>query len=60
MTGTNFIHVPYKGSAPSFNDLISGQVQFTMDSLAQALPYIQSGRLKALAVLGPNRSPLFT
>ena len=58
MTGTKFIHVPYKGSAPSINDLLTGQVQFTMDSLAQALPHIQSGKLKALAVLGSKRSPL--
>jgi tripartite-type tricarboxylate transporter receptor subunit TctC len=58
MTGTKFTHIPYKGSGPSFGDLVGGQVQFTLDSLVQALPYIQSGRLKALAVLGSKRSPL--
>ena len=56
MTGTQFTHVPYKGSGPSFTDLVGGQVDFTMDSLVQALPHIQSGRLKVLAVLGAKRS----
>jgi tripartite-type tricarboxylate transporter receptor subunit TctC len=58
MTGTKLTHVPYKGSGPSFSDLVGGQVQLTFDSLVQALPYIQSGRLKALAVLGSKRSRL--
>jgi len=58
MTGTQFTHVPYKGSGPSFTDLVGGQVDFTMDSLVQSLPHIQSGRLKVLAVLGANRSPV--
>lgn len=58
MTGTKLTHVPYKGSGPSFSDLVGGQVQLTFDSLIQALPYIQSGRLKAIAVLGAKRSPL--
>ncbi len=51
-------HIPYKGSAPSFNDLIGGRVMLTMDSLVQSLPHIKSGRLKALAVLGPKRIAL--
>jgi tripartite-type tricarboxylate transporter receptor subunit TctC len=58
MTGTKFTHIPYKGSGPSIGDLVGGQVHFTLDSLVQALPYIQSGRLKPLAVLGSKRSPL--
>ena len=58
MTGTQFTHVPYKGSGPSFTDLVGGQVDFTMDSLVQALPHIQSGRLKVLAVLGAKRTPV--
>lgn len=58
MTGAKFTHVPYKGSGPSIADLVGGQVDFTMDSLVQCLPQIQSGRLKAIAVLGAKRSPL--
>ena len=48
-------HVPYRGSAPAFTDLISGQVQFVFDALAIAQPHIESGRLRALATTGPKR-----
>jgi tripartite-type tricarboxylate transporter receptor subunit TctC len=58
MAKVNLVHVPYKGSAPSFQDLLGGQVSLTCDSLVQALPYIRDGRLVALAVLGAARSPL--
>lgn len=58
MTGINIVHIPYKGSGPSFVDLLGGQVSLTFDSLLQSLPYIKSGRLNALAVLGPKRSAL--
>jgi tripartite-type tricarboxylate transporter receptor subunit TctC len=58
LSGARFTHVVYKGSAPSIADLISGQVDFSMDSLVQLLPLIKSGKLKALAVLGSKRSPL--
>ena len=56
--GIDLQHVPYKGSGPSFNDLIGGRVMLTMDSLVQSLPHIKGGRLKALAVLGPRRTAL--
>jgi tripartite-type tricarboxylate transporter receptor subunit TctC len=58
MAQVNLIHIPYKGSGPSFQDLLGGQVSLTFDSLVQSLPYIKSGRLRALAVLGNTRSPL--
>ena len=58
MAGVDIVHVPYKGSAPSFQDLLGGRVSFTCDSLVQALPYIRDGRLRALAVLGSARTPL--
>lgn len=58
MAGIDLVHVPYKGSAPSFQDLLGGQVSLTCDSLVQALPYVRDRRLKALAVLGAARSPL--
>jgi tripartite-type tricarboxylate transporter receptor subunit TctC len=54
----DLIHIPYKGSSPSISDLIGGRVMLTMDSLVQSFPHIKSGRLKALAVLGPKRSAL--
>jgi tripartite-type tricarboxylate transporter receptor subunit TctC len=56
--GVDLAHIPYKGSAPSFNDLIGGRVMLTMDSLVQSYPHIKSGRLKPLAVLGPKRVAL--
>ena len=52
------LHVPYKGSAPALNDVIAGHVPVMFDLQATALPYIQSGRLKALAVTGKERSLL--
>ncbi|SPA28369.1 conserved hypothetical protein, UPF0065 [Cupriavidus taiwanensis] len=49
-------HVPYKGEAPMLQDLLGGQVQFGFASILTARPYIQSGKLKALAVTGTQRS----
>jgi tripartite-type tricarboxylate transporter receptor subunit TctC len=57
MAHVDLVHIPYKGSAPSFQDLIGGQVAVTFDSQIQALPFIRDGKLKALAVLGKARSP---
>ena len=54
----DLMHIPYKGSSPSINDLIGGRVMVTMDSLVQSYPHIKSGRLKALAVLSPRRTAL--
>ena len=54
-TGTKLLHVPYKGSGQSVADTVSGTLQVSFDTLPAVLPFIQSGRLKALAVLGPKR-----
>jgi tripartite-type tricarboxylate transporter receptor subunit TctC len=56
MAGVDIVHVPYKGSGPSMQDLIGGQVPMAFDSLLQALPHIRDHRLKVLAVLGKSRS----
>src|SRR4051812_33811284 len=58
MARIDLVHIPYKGSGPSFTDLLGGQVSLTCDSLVQALPYVKAGKLNALAVLGSKRSPL--
>ena len=58
MAGIDLAHIPYKGSGPSFTDLLGGQVSLTFDSLLQAYPYIKAGKLNALGVLGSKRSPL--
>ncbi|MES2185680.1 MAG: tripartite tricarboxylate transporter substrate binding protein BugE [Pseudomonadota bacterium] len=51
------LHVPYKGSGMALNDAVAGQVDAITDNLPSALPHIQSGRLRALAVLSEKRSP---
>jgi tripartite-type tricarboxylate transporter receptor subunit TctC len=58
-TGTNIVHVPYKGSAPSLTALIAGEVQLSFVNPVAAGPHVKSGRLHALAVAGAKRSTLF-
>ncbi len=57
MTKINMTHIPYRGSGPSMADLISGQVSVGFPGIATALPHIKTGRLRALAVTGAQRSP---
>ncbi len=57
LTGTKFLHVPYKGAGQSVADTVSGQVQVSFDTLPSVLSFIQAGRLRPLAVLGPTRVP---
>ncbi len=57
MTGVDMIHVPYRGSAPAVLDLIGGQVQLMFDNLPSSLPQVKAGKLRALAVTSPRRSP---
>jgi tripartite-type tricarboxylate transporter receptor subunit TctC len=56
--GIDYRHVPYKGSAPAVQDLLGGRVQIMFDNLPSALPQIQSGKLRALAVTTAERSSL--
>ena len=56
MSKTEWVHVPYKGSAPLITDLIGGQLPVAFDNLPASLPHIQSGKLRALAVAGAQRS----
>lgn len=51
-------HVPYKGGAPALNDLIAGRVDIFFEAPATVLPYLQAGKLRALAVTGESRAPL--
>ncbi|MEQ1657986.1 MAG: tripartite tricarboxylate transporter substrate binding protein [Hylemonella sp.] len=51
------VHIPYRGVAPAFTDLIGGQTQAMFPGLAAALPHIRSGRVRALAVTGAQRHP---
>jgi 2-methylaconitate cis-trans-isomerase PrpF/tripartite-type tricarboxylate transporter receptor subunit TctC len=54
--GVVMLGVPYKGSAPAITDTLGGQTQFMFPSLFTALPYVRTGKLRALAVAGPERS----
>jgi tripartite-type tricarboxylate transporter receptor subunit TctC len=56
--GVKFLQVPYKGSPPAFTDLLAGRVDLFFDSIAAALPYIQAGQARGIAVLSSKRSPL--
>lgn len=56
-TQLEITHVPYRGSAPALVDLIGGSVQMSFDTMASVLPHIKSGKVKALAVAAPKRSP---
>jgi tripartite-type tricarboxylate transporter receptor subunit TctC len=59
MTGTNIVHVPYRGGAAALNDLISGRIHLMFESLNSIAPHARSDKIRALAVSGARRSPGF-
>ena len=56
-TGIDMLHVPYKGGGPMVTDLLGGTVQVVIGDQANLMPHVQSGKLRALAVATPKRSP---
>ena len=54
--GIKLMHVPYRGSAPAMADLMGGQIPFTIDTVAAALPQLKAGKIKAIAVTGATRA----
>ena len=58
MTGTQMLHVPYKGSQAAIADVLAGQVQVICDNIASVMPHIQANRLRGIAVTSLKRSPM--
>ena len=56
-TGLFMVHIPYRGSAPAFTDVMGGQVQFMAESIPQAASYHKQGKVRALAVTSKERNP---
>ncbi len=57
-TGTDIVHIPYKGIAPATLDLLAGQIQAITASIPATLPYLAQRKVKVLAVTGSRRAPL--
>ena len=58
VTGTRMTHVPYKGLGPAYSDLIAGNIEMSFPAIVSAQPHIRAGKLRALAVTLPKRSPV--
>lgn len=58
MAGLQITHIPYKGGGPALADLVGGQIQLMLENIPSTLPFVKSGKLRALAVSGLTRSPL--
>jgi tripartite-type tricarboxylate transporter receptor subunit TctC len=58
ISGTNLVHVPYKGTALAIPDVANGSVAMLFDSLASVMPHVKSGKVRPLAINAPRRSPL--
>jgi tripartite-type tricarboxylate transporter receptor subunit TctC len=59
MTGTQMVHVPYKGSAQAINDLVSGNIEVMFDNVPSIGPHVKSGRVRGLGVSAPKRAAQF-
>jgi len=59
VAGTKLVHVPYRGAAPAVADAVGGQVKLTISGMPPVVPFLQSEKLKAIAVTSAKRSPAF-
>jgi tripartite-type tricarboxylate transporter receptor subunit TctC len=57
VAGVDLLHVAYKGGGPALIDLIAGRVQVMLDTAASAMPHVRSGKVRAIAISAPKRSP---
>jgi tripartite-type tricarboxylate transporter receptor subunit TctC len=58
-TGTRLMHVPYRGQGPAITDLLGGRIDVMFPSIPDALPMLQAGQMRALAIMSEKRSPVF-
>jgi tripartite-type tricarboxylate transporter receptor subunit TctC len=58
LAGIDVVHVPYKGGAPALTDLVGGQLSFMIENMPGTMPFVKGGKLRALAITSPKRSPL--
>lgn len=58
-TGTDMVHVPYKGTAPALQDLIGGQIQILVDTPSSLMPQVRAGKIRGLGMFSANRLPAF-
>jgi tripartite-type tricarboxylate transporter receptor subunit TctC len=58
ITGIDVVHVPYKGGGPAVTELVGGQLTFMIENVPGTLPFVKSGKLRALAITSAERSPL--
>ncbi|MCC7487194.1 MAG: tripartite tricarboxylate transporter substrate binding protein [Burkholderiales bacterium] len=56
--GVKLVHVPYKGENPAIADILGGEIPFMFSNISAVLPFVKSGRVRALAISSPKRSPL--
>jgi tripartite-type tricarboxylate transporter receptor subunit TctC len=56
--GVHLLHIPYRGQAPAMNDLLAGQIDMMFPSIPDALPMLQAGQIRPVAVMADKRSPL--
>jgi len=58
ITGIDVVHVPYKGGGPAVTELVGGQLTFMIENVPGTMPFVKSGKLRALAITGAQRSPI--
>jgi tripartite-type tricarboxylate transporter receptor subunit TctC len=59
LAGINIVHVAYRGAAPAMNDLVAGQIPMMFDNMPAIRPQVLGGTIRAIAIAGASRSPLF-